>query len=141
VKPSAKPSKRSYAQAVGVQPRRTGYRHTPKDASAAQRRLKPPRFKKLTVKERKELLESLEGKKSTRPSVPAPKPVAERSVEELYTLLLSTWTRYKVVLTKKDGQPRVALDNVRKIHDLLISKGEPMENVITFLQSHMEGGE
>ena len=72
---------------------------------------KQPKLKKLSVKERQEVQAKLSGKSATRATTPAPKPMAERSVDELYPVLLSAWNRYRFVLanpTKGHSKRRLA---------------------------------
>jgi hypothetical protein len=101
-----------------------------------------PKFKKLSVKERQQVQAKLSGKAATRATTPAPKPMAERSVDELYPVLLSAWNRYRFVLANPTkGTASVAWRNFKGVAALLMAKGEAEATVASFIEKSMEGGE
>lgn len=64
-----------------------------------------------------------------------PKPVAERSTEELYQLLAERWRRYVKVITDRLPDQKVALANATKVAELLQERGESMEQIVAFIEA------
>lgn len=69
-----------------------------------------------------------------------PKPVAERSVEELYVLLNERCLRLAKVVVQ-GGDDQTALANATAIANLLVERGEDSEKVATHIVSLIKGGE
>lgn len=97
-----------------------------------------PTLIKLTEEERQVALDNIR-RRPVQPSAPAPKPMAERSVSELYTLAQSLYNRYTFVAAKPSrGNQTIAWQNFKQVADLLIEKGETEDAVVAFIQKSPE---
>jgi hypothetical protein len=67
-----------------------------------------------------------------------PKPVAERSVDELYQLLAERVQRYRLVVSEGLSDKRIALANVYLVTELLEERGEETDRIAGFVQSELE---
>jgi hypothetical protein len=75
-----------------------------------------------------------------QPPIPPPRPMAERSVEDLYVLLAERIQRYRFVLVKGKADQAIARRNVFAITELLERRGEVTDRIADFVSSEIQKG-